>query len=293
MIYLFIPGHSGFGNQLFMYAKAYAVASEKKDKMTIINLTTNNDDHPFMLDKLKLDETVCSLHRVDHVKNKYLRSLTYRFWDHYRQHIRNCDKIVETEWSRKYREYVYDRLSPNIYVEGYFESYRYFENCSEKIKEQFVPVVPVSSPYLKMAQESNSVALHIRGGDFVTLNRAIDSKYYFEAIDKMRELVEHPRFFLVTLEPEVRKMVKEYIGDKEELVIVDVDGEDKDFVEWNILCNCKNHIISNSTYSWWGAYLNGDSGVVLIPDMDRYKKAESIDDDCIFWDFYKEDWMIV
>ncbi|MCC8164372.1 MAG: hypothetical protein LIO86_14715 [Lachnospiraceae bacterium] len=51
MIYLYIPGHAGFGNQLFMYAKAYAVARDLGEQITIINLTTYDDEHPFLLKK--------------------------------------------------------------------------------------------------------------------------------------------------------------------------------------------------------------------------------------------------
>ena len=136
MIYLYIPGHSGFGNQLFMYAKAYALAEERDEDITIINLTTEDDNHPFMLERLKLDQRVKKIHRIDGLKNRYLKSLNYRFWDFYRQHIRNCDKIVEKEWSREYREYFYDGDSPNLYVEGYFE--RVFSHFTEEELQQYL-----------------------------------------------------------------------------------------------------------------------------------------------------------
>lgn len=290
MIYLYIPGHSGFGNQLFMYAKAYALAEERDEDITIINLTTEDDNHPFMLERLKLDQRVKKIHRIDGLKNRYLKSLNYRFWDFYRQHIRNCDKIVEKEWSREYREYFYNGDSPNLYVEGYFESYRYFDQYQEKIKQQFVPVDGFQNEFVKQARECNSVALHIRGGDFIQLGRAIDKKYYFDAIKKMKEFIKDPKFFLVTMEPTVRDMIQEYFKDTDELVVVNISGADKDFQEWNVLCSCRNHIISNSTYSWWGAYLNGDNGVVITPSKKQYYAAEK-EYSGKFEDFYKEKWI--
>ena len=73
MIYLYIPGHSGFGNQLFMYAKAYALAEERDEDITIINLTTEDDNHPFMLERLKLDQRVKKIHRIDGLKNRVFK----------------------------------------------------------------------------------------------------------------------------------------------------------------------------------------------------------------------------
>ena len=52
-------------------------------------------------------------------------------------------------------------------MEGYFESYRYFDQYQEKIKQQFVPVDDFQNEFVKQARECNSVALHIRGGDFI------------------------------------------------------------------------------------------------------------------------------
>lgn len=291
MIYLYIPGHAGFGNQLFMYAKAYAVARDLGEQITIINLTTYDDEHPFLLKKLKLDPTVRKVYSIDHIFNRLCLSLICRSTDFLLQHIPSCDRLVEEQHGRKYIDDGRHLSKKNLYIEGYFESYRHFERYQEEIKKQFLSAVPEENAYVQAARNAeNSVALHIRGGDFIQYGRAIDSSYYRNAIDQMRKLVGHPVFFLVTLEETVRRQIRDYIGNDAELVIVEADGDDRDFVEWNVLCCCRHHIISNSTYSWWGAWMS--EGIVLIPDQETYRAAEKTEDD-EYYDYYKEEWIPV
>ncbi|MCD8096627.1 MAG: alpha-1,2-fucosyltransferase [Lachnospiraceae bacterium] len=293
MIYLYIPGHSGFGNQLFMYAKAYAEAREWNEQITIINLTTYDDEHPFLLKKLELDPIVCRMYKVDHITSRPRLSLSCRTADFLLRHIPSCDRLVEEGYARKYDGDQSHLSKKNLYIEGYFESWRYFDHYREDIKRQFLSAVPEEHPAVKAVRSvENSVALHIRGGDFVRYGRAIESDYYRRAIDRMRELVDHPVFFVVTLEDAVRQQIREYVGNDVELRIVEAEGEEKDFVEWNVLCCCRHHIIANSTYSWWGAYLSDPDATVLIPDRATYRAAEKAEDE-EYSDYYKKEWIPV
>ncbi len=117
----------------------------------------------------------------------------------------------------------------------------------------------------KMAKE-NSVAIHIRKGkDYLTLEHFLNTcpiEYYHKAVGYIKEHVKNPVFYVFT--------------DNPEWVIKNITGIDYQLIDWNtsigrgnhcdlqLMSCCKHNIISNSTYSWWAAYLNNNSEKIVI-----------------------------
>lgn len=155
-------------------------------------------------------------------------------------------------------------LPDNVYLAfGYWQNKKYFEESLETIKSEFIPreLSSYTKNILHNINNSQSVSLHIRRGDFVTLGAALSEEYYLTAVQKMKEKIDNPTFFVFS---DDLKWAREHLRLGGSSVFIDCGeriGE-----EIFLMNNCKNFIISNSTFSWWGLFLAKDvSGVVVAP----------------------------
>lgn len=121
---------------------------------------------------------------------------------------------------------------------------------------------PENQYYLDQIEEANSVGVHIRRGDYVSLGLIVCSlKYYEYCIDLMSEKVQNPVFFIFS---DDISWVKQNIHTDKTLVFVDnKNGAPEDM---QLLSSCKHFIMSNSTFSWWSAFLSkNESKIVISP----------------------------
>jgi FkbM family methyltransferase len=130
---------------------------------------------------------------------------------------------------------------------GYFQSEKYFKNIKKDIIKWFTPKVARLDEW--------SVGMHIRRGDFVGNKAHINLKpeYYISAIDKY---FNDPRykFYICTDDPDYARF--HFKGDR--FIIAD-RTELEDF---DVMVSCQNHILANSSFSWWGAYLAQSKRVI-------------------------------
>ena len=115
-------------------------------------------------------------------------------------------------------------------------------------------------------QECESVAIHVRKGDDyrqrIWYQNTCPVEYYRNAVEEMKSRLKEPRFYVFTDNPD---WVREHFTDFE-YTLVDgnpVSGWGSHF-DMQLMSCCKHNIISNSTYSWWGAYLNGNNDKIVI-----------------------------
>lgn len=166
-----------------------------------------------------------------------------------------------------------ERNEKDKYIIGVFQNAAIVEAVKKKVKECF-SFVPFSDDFNKaMAMElmeCNSVGIHVRKGkDYMNriwYQNTCPVEYYHKAIDRIKELVDNPKFFVFTDNPQ---WVKEnFVGINYKLV----DGNPADgwgsHFDMQLMSMCKHNIISNSTYSWWGAFLNSnDDKIVVCPKI--------------------------
>lgn len=288
MILLEIIDGAGQGNQMFMYSRAYALARRTNQKMLIIFSTQKEkiENRPFVLDKFNIDEKY--IHRIIRLDkhNRILRTFilkTYRFL--YKKILKSYIFIEEDQ---KHREYVPIQIKncKNYCLYGYFESYKYSEKYRKDLIKQFEPNYEIDASTKKLLQEiknSNSVALHIRRGDFILEGKDAGTEYYKRQMEKVKQEIENPTFYLATIDRQIIEEFKKYDNVK----IIDTIGENKDINDWLCLKECKYHIIANSTYSWWAAYLSNDKDKkVYIPTEEEYEQFEKRDCSKEYENFY-------
>lgn len=180
-----------------------------------------------------------------------------------------------------------EKLEKNLYVAGAFQNANMVEQIISEAQNAFTfsPLVDdFNQSAITEIRNSNSISIHIRKGkDYLTrpdYKGACEADYYNKAIEYFKTHIDKPQFFLFT--------------DNWEWVKDNIKGISYKAVNWNpsvgwgnhfdmqLMSMCKHNIIANSTYSWWGAYLNTNKDKIVISperwfskELHKYENFES------------------
>ena len=163
-------------------------------------------------------------------------------------------------------------------IKGYFQSYKYSDCVKDILRKQLVIPNP-SSWYLtqlELIEKQDPIAIHIRRGDYLNLIDdfgVLDISYYESIIKENVPDAKHRKIWIFTDSPEI--VAQEIIGTKLEKSIVVKSPQDSTVNEEMLLMsNFRTLIISNSTFSWWAAYLNKKSSDIHAP-LEWFKGREA------------------
>lgn len=157
----------------------------------------------------------------------------------------------------------------NMYLSGYFACEKYYGDILHDLREAIQFPINENSPNRSAAQEMktrNSVSVHIRRGDyFKPENKALfgnicTDAYYSSAIKTIKEKVPDAHFYLFS--DDSSYLQQKYRG--EEYTVVDINHGRDSFYDMWLMSNCKHNICANSTFSFWGARLNGNKNKIMI-----------------------------
>jgi hypothetical protein len=171
-----------------------------------------------------------------------------------------------------------------IWWKGYWQEYQYPEYVRDELMRdlQFRPVTDEKNTETIVAiTRSNSVSLHVRRGDYLlahirpTFGDICTLEYYREAIEYIGQKVETPQFFIFSDDP---SWVKENLVIAN-AVYVDWNTGQNNFRDMQLMSLCKHHILANSSFSWWGAWLNQyKEKIVVCPDKWFHNYPEDFPD---------------
>jgi len=171
------------------------------------------------------------------------------------------------------------------YFSGFWQSTEYFDDYAYSIRKDFTFRFPLTHQNKEMADEisnSESTSIHVRRGDYLSnasakqVHGVCTEEYYHTAIKCIKDQVLNPRFFIFSDDPQWAKQTFAEIGDA---VFVEQNLQVDQYRDMQLMSLCKHHIIANSSFSWWGAWLNpkGDE-IVIAPKkwyMDEKKNQEA------------------
>jgi len=169
-------------------------------------------------------------------------------------------------------------LVGNVEIEGYWQSERYFKNIEEIIRKEFTfkPAInKKNKEILGKIEKSNSVSIHVRRGDYVNDPKirkvhGVDlSGYYQKAIGYINRKIKAPKYFVFSDDIDWCKSNLKLRG---ETYFVDHNKENKSYEDMRLQSNCKHNIIANSSFSWWGAWLNSNPGKIVLSPKKWYKR---------------------
>lgn len=156
----------------------------------------------------------------------------------------------------------------NTYLVGYFQSEKYFKNIRSVILQDFIFTNKLNSnnkSILNKINTTNSVALHVRRGDYISnknANKVHGPKgldYYAEAVEIIAKKIKHPTFFIISDDP---SWCKDNIKLKHPTVYITENNKGID--DMHLMTHCQHGIIANSSFSWWGAWLNKNPNKMVI-----------------------------
>ena len=160
------------------------------------------------------------------------------------------------------------------YFIGYWQNYNYIKNNAEKIKNIFSfnlnKLDKNNKELLNNIENNNSVSIHIRRGDYLNKNNfdkfanICNEKYYLNAINYIEKNIENPKYFVFSDDIEYCKYLFKEINNI--FYVQNNKGKDS-YWDMFLMSKCKHNIIANSSFSWWGAFLNSNNNkIVLAPN---------------------------
>lgn len=275
----------GLGNQLFQYASALSLAMNKKlplrmdvsfykeQKLRGYKLRELNIDYSEKIIDSELPVTIKVIR--NRYVNKTLRKLGLRHIVCSQNYIACLDEMPSLE-----------SINPckNYYLDGYYQSEKYFSDQRENLLHQLTPKYDAEPEYeqiLQLIRNCNSVAVHVRRGDFATQkdrtvgkqHYLLGERYYQNTLNYMANKVSSPEFFWFSDDID---WVKENFGNRTDFHFVHLNTTHLDIDELMLMKNCKHIITANSTFSWWAAWINENENAIKVCPARRYGNIDMI-----------------
>ena len=311
MIYKEITGR--FGNQMFQHAavKAYKKKYKLEDKIILDFeklklLGQSKDGFCDQLQDLNVDGKYKSgkieLSTVQKIYVFIIKVITYYIYKNKESKIYKFQKKIQEKINKKgifYFSYGYYDFKlcnkKNKVFYGDFESKKYFDFIRDELLDEFTPKkLPLAqnSELYKIINNSNSVCISIRRGDFISDSEiakrhlVCTEKYYYDAIKLIQDKVKNPKFIVFSDDVE---WCKNNMSFPEGTVY-----ETKNNPVWEklrLMYSCKHFIISNSTFSWWTQYLSRNNDKIVIAP-NRWKNYNYKNNEEKF-DIYEDTWNLI
>ncbi len=274
MIIIRITG--GLGNQMFQYAVAKSLAKKNDDIFKLdISFYPKQTLRKYELNLFNIEENIAT-------KDEIIRLAgNENFWFKIKRKLGLNPKRPNSYYAEKeiavFDKELFNKQS-DIYLDGYWQNENYFKDIRNEILKDFTLKQDISKEakeYLKQIQNSNSVSLHVRRGDYVQnsntnkIHGVCDLNYYKRAIKYILEKMDNPMFFIFS---DDIKWCKENFDFLENKIFVDKTKSAIEDLE--LMKNCKHNIIANSTFSWWGAWLNENNEKIVIGPKQWFVKKE-------------------
>jgi hypothetical protein len=266
----------GLGNQLFQYAAGVFYAMKYGATLEILRKhnqynTALGHPRPFLLSNFcisapykkftSLDRLTCS---VSHRKRPLV--ILTRF--------ATRSEVLQEPYSQHWTFLPTLPVQPStrvVYLEGYFQAYQYAQDVEEYLRTELCYRRPPSGRNLEILERIRAaeypVSLHVRGGDYAFWRsgaRLLPPSYYARAMQTMLERISNPTFFVFSDDID---FARESLPKGERMEFVDHNDESHPDEDLRLMSACRHHIIANSTFSWWGAWLNPCSTKVVCAPM--------------------------
>jgi hypothetical protein len=267
----------GLGNQLFQYSLGKSLADKKN---TELKLDVSGFDkyklHAYGLNHFCIAENIATEKEIEQFQ-KYKRKPEKK-WFLYNKLVADQNKYFQ-ERQFHFDEKVFD-VSDDCYLDGYWQTEKYFKDIEEILRKELVVKSPIGgkdAEIMKIIQSTNSVSIHVRRGDYVSNSATNDyfgtfgPEYYQKAMGIIAKKVLNPHLFVFS---DDHKWVKKNIILPYPTTYVDHNGADKNYEDLRLMNACQHFVISNSSFSWWGAWLSKNKNKLVVGPKKWFNKVK-------------------
>jgi hypothetical protein len=274
----------GLGNQMFQYATGKAVAlrlnTELQLDVSLLNDRTYRKDFTyrnFELGIFKIQDKIADIQKV--------REFAPDLWNA-TEWVKQAYKIkrlingnhLYSERKKFYYEPQIESIADNTYLYGYFQTEKYFSYYLTEIRAQFqLEHEPnqMNKRIIDVMKSENSVSVHVRRGDYLLapFNLLTAENYYRKAIEYILEKVEQPKFYIFT--NDIEWTMAEFEQFDIDKAFISNNQGDSSYMDMVLMSNCQHNICANSSFSWWGAWLNSNRDKIVTAPKVWFKNSVS------------------
>lgn len=282
----------GLGNQMFQYAAGRALAIRHKTdlKLDLSYLQGEQEGstpRKYMLNQMNISAEIALPTEIPSPEC-YLKKTIY-------QAVRkSLNRLFNNEINFTFL-YDFDNIINNAYfyapsntfLAGYWQSERYFRNITDVISNDFNPVNELSNVIKKAAElisNTSSISIHFRRGDYLNdqAMRAVHyvclDEYYKKCINEVLKSISEPHFFVFSDDP---IWLREQMNLTVPYTVISNDSNKSPVTDLWLMSLCKHNIIANSSFSWWGAWLNKNKGKRVFAPSKWFADPDRISQDLI------------
>lgn len=263
----------GLGNQMFQYAAGRQLSSlhNSQLKLDISMLEANGISTPreYELKHLSITAEIATFAEIDSLRRQG-ESFVLRILSAGSQLV-GRKRPLPGDYREPHFNYDsnFSATPDDCYLDGYWQSERYFAAVAGEIRKEFTVCDPIEGRNLELAiriEETESVSLHVRRGDFVTnpetasFHGICGLEYYDHAIKRISDAVNHPEFFVFSDDP---NWVQDNLKIPFPTTIITHNGY-HGHEDLRLMSLCRYNIIANSSFSWWGGWLNRNPDKIIV-----------------------------
>lgn len=273
--------NGGLGNQMFQWALGRAL-EKKTGVKTIFDMSFFEKGYarPYELNIFNLN--------AQFVEDFWLKLKLNILW-RFRKKLNGKKFLGLTLYSEPHFEFDKNifKIEPNTYIEGFFQSEKYFQNIENELRVDFqFKNLPdeENQKLIEKISATNSISLHIRRGDYVKKKRyqnlyaACSLDYYKRGVEYISERYLNPTLFIFS---DDINWVKENLNLPYGSIYVSHNTGSKSYEDIRLMSLCKHNIIANSSFSWWGAWLNNNKEKIVIAPQKWFNDENIIQTDVI------------
>jgi len=272
---------NGLGNQMFQYAFGKVIEWKYQTQVYFdllrddISTPLQTDLDVFNIEPILEAEPQWRIPFLPFSVRQFRDNKQYIHYIYYKlRRTFQPNKLITERYPSKYIK-LFDKIDLNkkYYFLGFWQNPAYFIGYEEKIKKFFIPkdksIFETADAVEILNSSYNTISLHFRLGDYKTSGfiEPAGMDYYYQAIDIIKQKVKNPFFYIFTDEPEwVKNEMKINIPYK--LITGNTDADA--YIDILLMSKCKHNIMANSSFSWWGAWLNENPDKCVIAPKKWY-----------------------
>lgn len=280
----------GLGNQMFQYSFGYALSKKANIpiKYDFSFFKNSNVHHGILLNEIFPLE-------IDLVKKKEIANIIgldrFKILRKLKQFLKITNPKYVLENSDKDILPITKELNDH-YLDGYWQNWNYFIEYKEELNKKFMFNNNTSNHFKELEKavlNSNSAIIHLRRGDYVNNNNKklfhqLGRSYFDQGMKLIRRKEDNIKFYVFS---DDINFAKSFFNYDDKLVFMNTHNSKNGFRDMHLMSMCKNIIISNSTFSWWAAWLGSDNKKTIVAPKLWFKQKK------VSHEYYLPEWNVI